>query len=98
MIRSNHNNSAHIHKNMNYYRQTSNISRTKYQHLSVSRLVLQLFAQSIEARCWVANEEVVGAAPTDGVSFMDIANKNSSSKESQFRLKVRLNVVQILGF
>ena len=33
------------------YRQISNISRTKFQNLNVSRLVLQLyFAQSIEAR------------------------------------------------
>ena len=43
------------------YRKTSSKSRTKSQKLSVSCL---LFAQSIEARCQVENEDVVGAAPT----------------------------------
>ena len=36
----------------NRYRKTSCISRTKFQNLTVSRLVLQLhFTQSLEARC-----------------------------------------------
>ena len=43
------------------YHQTSNISLTKSQNLCVSCLV---FAQSIEARCYVEDEDVVGAAPT----------------------------------
>ena len=47
------------------YCQTSNISGTKYQNFNVSRFVLQLsYAQSTEARCYVDNEDVVGAAPT----------------------------------
>ena len=35
------------------YRQTSYISRTKYQNFNISRLALQssLFAKSIEAKC-----------------------------------------------
>ena len=33
------------------YRKISNISRTKFQNLNDSRLVLQLSALSIEARC-----------------------------------------------
>ena len=46
------------------YRQISNISRAKSQNLNVSRLVLQLsVVESIEARCQVANEDAVGAAP-----------------------------------
>ena len=46
------------------YRKISNISRTKFQNLNDSHLVLQpLCAQSIEARCLVENEDVVGAAP-----------------------------------
>ena len=45
-------------------RPTSNIRRTKSLQLNVSRLVLQFFVQSIEARCLVENEGVVGAAPT----------------------------------
>ena len=50
------------------YPQTSSISTTKSQNLNVSRLVWQnfAFAQSIEARRWVENEDVVGAAPTGG--------------------------------
>ena len=46
--------------------QTSNIRYTKSQNLNVSGLVLQLvvFAQSIEARCKVENEDVVDDAPT----------------------------------
>ena len=45
------------------YHQTSYISCTKSQNLNVSHLVV-VFAQSIEARCKVENEDVVGAAPT----------------------------------
>ena len=41
----------------------SNIRRTKFQHLNVSRLAVA-FAQSIQAMCYVDNEDVVGAAPT----------------------------------
>ena len=44
-----------------HYHQISNIRHTKSQNLNVSRLV---FAQSIEARCQVENEDVVGAAST----------------------------------
>ena len=44
------------------YHQTSNIRHTKSKNLNVSRLVLHL-AQSIKPRCWVENEDVVGAAP-----------------------------------
>ena len=43
------------------YRQVSNIRRTESQHLKDSRAV---FAESLEARCQVENEDVVGAAPT----------------------------------
>ena len=43
------------------YRQVSNISGTKFQHFKDSRAV---FAESLEARCQVENEDVVGAAPT----------------------------------
>ena len=52
------------------YHQTSNISRTKSRNLILSRLDLQLsvFAQSIEARCQVENEDIVGAAPTPTTS------------------------------
>ena len=39
------------------YHKFSNITRTKPQDLNV-------YAQSIEARCYVKNEDVVGAAPT----------------------------------
>ena len=45
------------------YCQTSNIIHTKSQNFNVSRLAV-VFAQSIKARCWVENEDVVGAAPT----------------------------------
>ena len=49
----------------NIYRKTSNISHIKSPNLKNSRIVLQLvvFAQSIEARCQVGNEDV-GAVPT----------------------------------
>ena len=43
------------------YPQISDIIQNKSQNLNASRLVL---VQSIEARCWVKNEDVVGAAPT----------------------------------
>ena len=47
------------------YPQASNISRTKSQHLKDSHTVLWLsFAESLEARCWAENEDVVGVAPT----------------------------------
>ena len=50
---------SECHGNINY-RQTSYISCIKAQNLNVTHLVLQF---SIEARCWVENEDVVGAAP-----------------------------------
>ena len=47
------------------YRKISDVSRTKSQNLNVSHLGLQfVFAQYIEAKCWVENKNVVGAAPT----------------------------------
>ena len=45
-----------------YYRQTFNISSIKSRNLDISRLVV--FAQSIEARYWVENADVVGAELT----------------------------------
>ena len=48
----------------NEYRQTSNISHTKSQFECFSSLHAVGFAYSIEARCLVENEDVVGAAPT----------------------------------
>ena len=51
-----------IRKDFNY-RQFSNIRCTKSQNINVSRLAV-VFAQSIEARCYVENEDVVGATPT----------------------------------
>ena len=45
-----------------YHRKISNIRRTKSQSLNYSRPVA-VFVQSIEARCYVENEDVVGAAP-----------------------------------
>ena len=46
-------------------RQVSNIRRTKSQHLKDYRTVLRLsWPESLEARCQVENEDVVGAAPT----------------------------------
>ena len=44
------------------YRKVSNIRRTKSQNLSDCGLVLH--GQSFETRCYVENEDVVGAAPT----------------------------------
>ena len=42
------------------YRQTSNMNRTKSQNSNFSRLTLSIvFAQSIEARCYVETEDVV---------------------------------------
>ena len=47
------------------YRETSNIRRTKYQNLHVSRLVLHLsLSNLLKPGDWVENEDVVGAAPT----------------------------------
>ena len=47
------------------YHKISNIRRTKYQKLKwFPSHVAVAFDQSIEARCWVENEDVVGAAPT----------------------------------
>ena len=47
------------------YRKVSNIRRTKFQTLNVSRLVWQLILSNpLKARCYVENEDVVGAAPT----------------------------------
>ena len=48
----------------NKYHKTSNISCTQSQNFNISHFFLQLSAQSIAARCWVENEDVVGAAPT----------------------------------
>ena len=45
------------------YCQTCNISHTTYQNLSVSHLAV-VIAQSIEARCSVKNDGVVGAVQT----------------------------------
>ena len=48
-----------------HYRQVSNIRRTKSQHLKrLSYCLAAVFAEYLEARCWVENEDVVGAAPT----------------------------------
>ena len=41
------------------------IRSTKSPNLTVSCLLLQIFAQCIESRCWVKNEDVIGAAPSD---------------------------------
>ena len=47
------------------YRQVSNIRRTKSQHLKDFHTVFgAVFAESLENRCQVENEDVVGAAPT----------------------------------
>ena len=47
------------------YRQVSNIRRTQSKkHKCFSSRLAVVFAQSIEARCEVDNEDVVGAAPT----------------------------------
>ena len=49
------------------YSETSNISRMKFANLNVYRLVMPLSLcplGTIEARCSVENEDVVGAAPT----------------------------------
>ena len=46
------------------YRQVSNISRTKSQHLRrFSYCLAAFFAESLEARCQVENADVVGAEP-----------------------------------
>ena len=46
------------------YRKISNIRCTKSRNLNDSRLALPVSGQSIEARGYVENEDVVGAAPT----------------------------------
>ena len=47
------------------YHKISDISRTKSQNLKrFSSRLAAVLAQSIEARCYVENEDVVGAAPT----------------------------------
>ena len=46
------------------YCKISNTRHTKSPNLNVSCLVLQLSAQSNEARCYVENEDLVGSAPT----------------------------------
>ena len=47
------------------YRQVSNIRRTKSQHLNIfSYCLAAVFAEYLEARCWVENEDIVGPAPT----------------------------------
>ena len=48
----------------NTYHKISNMSCKKFQNLNDSHLLINLFAQSIEARCQVENEDVVGEAPT----------------------------------
>ena len=49
----------------NAYRQISNIRGTEYQNSNVSLSCLAVvYTQSIEAMCWVKNEDAVGAAPT----------------------------------
>ena len=49
------------------HRQTSNIRGSKYQNLIFFSFCLAvIFVQSIEAECYVANEDVVGASPTSG--------------------------------
>ena len=48
-----------------YYRKISNISRTKFQNLNVSHLVLPLSLHNLlKPGVNVENEDVVGAAPT----------------------------------
>ena len=48
-----------------YYRQVSNIRCTKSQHLEkFSYCLAAVFAESLEARCQVEDEDVVGAALT----------------------------------
>ena len=54
-----------IHDICCVYRQVSNIRRTKSRHFKrFSYCLAAAFAESLEARCWVENEDVVGAAPT----------------------------------
>ena len=49
-----------------------------------------VFAQSIEARCWVENEDVVGAAPTGD------APTTSELSISLLPIKVRL-ILEVYG-
>ena len=51
------------------YRQVSNIRRTKSQHFIDSRTAV--FAEYLEARFWVENEDVVGAAPSSQLHLSD---------------------------
>ena len=52
-------------KDLQTYRQVSNIRRTKFQLLKYSRAVLRLSLPNLlKPRCQVENEDVVGAAPT----------------------------------
>ena len=47
------------------YCKLSDIRGTKSQNFKLfSSPLAVVFAQSIEARCWVENEDIVGAAPT----------------------------------
>ena len=64
--------------------QISNIGLTESQHLNVSRLAVA-FVQSIEARCWVKNEEVVGAAP--------IGDGPTTSESSTILLPVKVRLM-----
>ena len=51
--------------NMSIYGKSSNISCTKAQdHNCFWFRLAVVFAQSIEAKCWVENEDVIGAAHT----------------------------------
>ena len=72
--------------------QISNIERTEYQNWNVFRLCLEVvFAQSIDARCLVHNEDVVGAAATGD------AQTTSEWSIIIFPTKVRL-ILQILRY
>ena len=51
-------------KNDSIYRKIYNIRRTKSLDLNVSTRPAVVFAQYVEAKCKVENEDVVGAAPT----------------------------------
>ena len=58
------------------HRQFSNIKRTKSRAINIFsfRLVV-LFAQSIEAMCWVENTDVVGTAPTGVMLQLHLSNQ-----------------------
>ena len=58
------------------YRKVSNISCIKSPNLNDSRHVLHLsLPPFIEARCWVENEDVVGAAPTGDLFYMEFCGE-----------------------